>query len=150
MFLCRNTPRLLCYCWLRCILCKLCFIESHWTCVLFIVSRSSSCQSPQKKDKWSFKETGYASQCKAANIRNWFTVPAKFSRWWVNANGTEQSNFLQNTYRMQKRERKTRLKMHKRAGGAETETHWMTGEQKEPRCSNMFLPTVTLLVPVQL
>lgn len=51
----------------------------------------------KKKMKWIPKEAKQESQREAANIRNWFTVTAKLSRWRLNANGTEQSNFRQNT-----------------------------------------------------
>lgn len=72
--------------------------------------------------KW--RKNKEASQCKAANIKKWFTVAANFSRWWVNVNGTWQSNFLQEL-RRKHTERK--------------------GEQNEPYSSNMFLPAVTLV-----
>lgn len=51
----------------------------------------------KKKMKWIPKEAKQASRREAANVRNWFTVTAKRSRWRLNANGTEQSNFRQNT-----------------------------------------------------
>lgn len=99
-------------------------------------------------EKMKWRKNKEASQCKAANIKKWFTVAANFSRWWVNVNGTWQSNFLQNTLWMQKGGEEKRLKRHKRIGELRRKHTERKGEQNEPYSSNMFLPAVTL-VPIQ-
>lgn len=58
-------------------------------------------QQSQKAEAETQTERG--GECKAANIKNWFRAAARFSRWWVNVNGNEQSGSQQNAFRMQRR-----------------------------------------------
>lgn len=131
--------------WFKCCSCELSFIESYGldSCFCSLLIGQS-----RHWEKMKWRKNKEASQCKAANIKKWFTVAANFSRWWVNVNGTWQSNFLQNTLWMQKGGEEKRLKRHKRIGELRRKHTERKGEQNEPYSSNMFLPAVTL-VPIQ-
>lgn len=114
----------------------------------FFLLTTNRSKHARQWEKMKWRKNKEASQSEAANIKKWFTVAANFSRWWVNVNGTWQSNFLQNTLWMQKGEEEKRLKRDKRIGELRRQHTERKGEQKEPYSSNMFLPAVTL-VPIQ-
>lgn len=111
---------------------ELSFIESaelDWCFVYCLVIKTYQKKKKKREMKLNLKEAENASESKAANIKNWFRVPAKFSRWWVNAYGTEQSEFLQNTWRLKKgKDWKCIRKVLKEP--RRKKKHWMTGYKK--------------------
>lgn len=60
------------------------------------------CEKTEKAEMLTQKrESEQANECKSAKyIKNWFRAAAKSTRWWLNVNGSEASNFQQNSLRM--------------------------------------------------